>query len=378
MAARVTGEEFKKRLSEIDGIEQVSEFIGWNKPIKYRCKKCGNAWDVSEARSPFRGYGCPACANKMKWKKAVLLRTKAEEDFRIELHKIQPTLIPNDIYKKGKIKYHCICSIHNIDVFKTPNKLLEGQGCPICAAEKKPTSIRYTHESFLKKLYSINPNVEVLSEYTNIKGRLHVRCKIDGHEWNPIAETLISKTHSGCPKCSRNAIKTTEEFKSELAITHSELTLLSEYVRSNRKVHVMCKDCNNDFWVTPNKLEQGQHCPVCKTSNGEHEIRKILQSLDIKFDEQKRFDGLRGVGNKKLSYDFFLPDHNILIEYQGEQHERVVMYFGGEEKFKKQQEHDRRKREYAKSHNIKLLEIWYYDFDNIEKILNKELLLKSA
>lgn len=45
---------------------------------------------------------------------------------------------------------------------------------------------------------------------------------------------------------------------------------------------------------------------------------------------------------------------------------------------KKQQEHDRRKREYAKSHNIELLEIWYWDFDNIEEILDKRLYLQQT
>ena len=28
---------------------------------------------------------------------------------------------------------------------------------------------------------------------------------------------------------------------------------------------------------------------------------------------------------------------------------------------------------YAKEHNIKLLEIWYWDFDNIEEILRRTL-----
>lgn len=31
------------------------------------------------------------------------------------------------------------------------------------------------------------------------------------------------------------------------------------------------------------------------------------------------------------------------------------------------------KKDYAKSHNIKLLEIWYYDIKNIEEIISKEL-----
>ena len=58
---------------------------------------------------------------------------------------------------------------------------------------------------------------------------------------------------------------------------------------------------------------------------------------------------------------------------EGGQHEKPIDLFGGEEQFKIQQEHDKRKKEYAKLHNIKLLEIWYYDFDNITEILNKEL-----
>ena len=66
-------------------------------------------------------------------------------------------------------------------------------------------------------------------------------------------------------------------------------------------------------------------------------------------------------------------DYNVLIEYQGEQHYEPQDFFGGEERYIEQQEHDKRKREYAKLHNIKLLEISYKNFDNITEILNKEL-----
>ena len=63
----------------------------------------------------------------------------------------------------------------------------------------------------------------------------------------------------------------------------------------------------------------------------------------------------------------------MLIECQGKQHAQPIEYFGGEKQFKIQQEHDKRKREYAEKNGYKLLEIWYYDFDNIEEILNREL-----
>lgn len=54
----------------------------------------------------------------------------------------------------------------------------------------------------------------------------------------------------------------------------------------------------------------------------------------------------------------------------------LLIFFGGESQFIIQQEHDKRKRDYAQNHDIKLMEIWYYDFDNIENILIDNLLNK--
>lgn len=77
--------------------------------------------------------------------------------------------------------------------------------------------------------------------------------------------------------------------------------------------------------------------------------------------------------NEKFLVDFYLPDYNTFIEFNGEQHYKPVKWFGGEEKFKQQQERDYALRYYCKEHKITLIEIPYTDFDNIEKILTKEL-----
>jgi hypothetical protein len=73
-----------------------------------------------------------------------------------------------------------------------------------------------------------------------------------------------------------------------------------------------------------------------------------------------------------LSYDFALPQKNILIEYQGEYHDGNTRCQTKKD-IEEQQYHDKLKYNYAKSHNIKLLEIWYWDYDNIEQILNQEI-----
>ena len=137
----------------------------------------------------------------------------------------------------------------------------------------------------------------------------------------------------------------------------------------------LCKcDCGNNTVVNGYHLKNGhiQSCG-CVQSFGEYNVNMYLNKNNIKYIYQKKFDNLIGIKGKNLSYDFYIPNLNLLIECQGQQHYRPVDVFGGEEQFKTQQEHDRRKREYAEKNGYKLLEIWYYDYDNIEEILNKEL-----
>lgn len=375
MSSKVNYKEYRKRLGEVStSIIPCSEYMGLSKPMKYKCLDCEHEWYANEARNAIR-YGCPNCINGIIREK----RIETEEQFRKKLAEKQPNLIPNDTFVSTRHKYHCICKIHKCDVFTTPDKYLyANQGCNMCAVERDKHAITYTYETFMKELSLKNPNVEVLSEYANTRNRLNVKCNICGHTWNPVAKTLISKNPCGCPKCAGNAVKTTLEFEKELKISHPNLKLLSSYVRSNKKIHVLCTDCNNNFWITPNRLQQGRQCPYCNISYGEKVIKHTLEQMKINFIYQCYFDNLIGVKGGKLSYDFYLPKYNLLIEFQGEQHEHIVEYFGGEEKFKIQQEHDKRKREYAKEHNIELLEIWYYDVDNIKQILESRLLKQSA
>ena len=83
------------------------------------------------------------------------------------------------------------------------------------------------------------------------------------------------------------------------------------------------------------------------------------------------------VDHLHLYVDFFLPYYNVIIEFNGIQHYKSIGIFGGEQKYKKQLERDDSLRHYCKRHKIKLIEIPYTEYDNIEKILKKELKIKS-
>ena len=129
---------------------------------------------------------------------------------------------------------------------------------------------------------------------------------------------------------------------------------------------------------TINHRNNGRGCPYLNVYNGEEYIKQYLQENGIPFIQQQKFLDLFGVGNGKLSYDFAIPSKQhglILIEYNGIQHYEATKFFGGDKQFKIQQEHDHRKREYAKNHGYKLISIKYtYDtYDKIAEYLNKHL-----
>ena len=124
-----------------------------------------------------------------------------------------------------------------------------------------------------------------------------------------------------------------------------------------------------------NKLDF--HCPYCVHWKGEKRIEDWLISNNINYIIQMKFDDLIGTGNGLLSYDFYLLAYNLLIEYQGNFHDGSanVSILQTKEMLIKQIEHDKRKKEYAKEHNINFLEIWYWDFNNIEEILKEVLIV---
>lgn len=58
---------------------------------------------------------------------------------------------------------------------------------------------------------------------------------------------------------------------------------------------------------------------------------------------------------KPQHVDIFVPQLNLGIEYQGEQHFEPVQYFGGEEGFQKIRERDERKKELFQKYNVTLI-----------------------
>jgi hypothetical protein len=95
----------------------------------------------------------------------------------------------------------------------------------------------------------------------------------------------------------------------------------------------------------------------------------LLTQMGVKHICEKSFDGLEGMKGKNLKFDFHLPEHNILIEYNGKQHYVAMDNFGGEDSFIRQFSYDIRKSEWCQLNGINLIEIPYTLESEIEDIL---------
>lgn len=275
------------------------------------------------------------------------------------------------IYATTKIKVKC-SNGHIIDTI-TINNFKRGRRCIQCGYEKISKERSFTYEEV--KAYFEYFNYQLLSEtYKNNSDNLTVLCPF-GHEWH-VKFNNFKNQGNRCPYCCGNAKYTIEEVKEYIESFGYKL-LSTEYINSLKKIEIRCP-YGHEYKVTFHMFKnQSQRCPYCQVSKGEQRIMDYLNGNNINYIYEKKFDGLIGLGNGLLSYDFYLPQCNLLIEYQGGFHDgNITGNYKYTFNFERQQEHDRRKKEYAEKNNINLLEIWYWDYDNVEEILSKELKLK--
>ena len=137
------------------------------------------------------------------------------------------------------------------------------------------------------------------------------------------------------------------------------------------KYKFSCFECGHVWNASPAKISSGTWCPNCNKSKGEKKIIEILQKYNIDYINDKPYfkDLLSDKGNP-LRPDFILPDYKIWIEYDGEFH--YEKYYDGQN-YDETRIYDKRKDEYAKKHGWKLIRIPYWEFYNIENVLEKEL-----
>lgn len=157
-----------------------------------------------------------------------------------------------------------------------------------------------------------------------------------------------------------------------------KLTVIKYLYSSYHRIYLCQCECGNMCEVSMTSLVNGatQSCGCIGLSKGEYLIKTLLKDNNIPFETQRTYPDLLSPKNKQLRYDFYI-NNNFLLEYDGEQHYIATGGWSTNEKLETTQQHDEIKNEYAKSHNIPLKRIPYWDYDKItiESIMDDTYLI---
>jgi len=325
---KLSDDEYKKRVFSLVGNEYdiLEEYIDTKTKLLTRHNVCGKSWKISPNKFTM-GRRCPFCyANK---------RSQSKED-RINL---------------------------NLEKRKVPKR----KGVRGCSSETK--------ERFYKEFADKRGQEYVLiDEFIgyNSKIRIEHRC---GYAWESYPYNIL---RHGCPSCAKLSMsklltKTNEEFEKDvLTLGEGEYILEGEYINSKNKVKILHLSCGNFWYILPGNFIKGRRCPFCSRKPlGESRIERFLRNRGIGFKDNFRFADCKNT--YPLSFDFYIFEYNILIEFNGIQHYEPVKIFGGEDQLKIQRHHDEIKYNYCNDNGIPLIIIPYWEYKNIEKILEYEL-----
>ena len=340
-------------------LEVLGEYINHNTPILHRCLIHDVKWMISPCNALI-GHGCLKCKSEKIGSKL----KKSNAQYIEELKLVNPNIIVVGEYAGAHIPILHKCKIDGYEWMATPHSILSGNGCSKCS-----NRIRRTKDDYIADIKIVNSNIELVGDFVNMHTPALHKCLVDNYEW------FIKPTNillgQGCPKCAGNIRKTHSQYLKEVSVVNPNIEVIGEYVNAYTPILHRCKIDGYEWFASPTNILFGKGCPKCHESKGERKIRMWLESNNIQYIHQKPFKDCKDI--KPLPFDFYLPDYNLCIEFDGEQHYKPIEYFGGEKRFEYIVKHDNIKSQYCMNNNIELLRIAY--FEDVEEKLNNFLFI---
>lgn len=274
-------------------------------------------------------------------------------------------------YVKSNQKVIIICPIHG-EFIQRCSDHLSGSICAKCNGNYKLNTTEY-----ILKCSIVHHNIYDYSKtnYTNNSTKVKVICKIHG-EFEIRADSHLQGC--GCKSCffDKISISKSEFINRANIVHHNKYDYSKTFIKGvNYKIDIVCPTHGTFSQIAKDHLK-GIGCARCKSSKGEIKIREWLISKNILFEEQKKFNECVGKNNVKLPFDFYLPAHNICIEFDGKQHFELIHRSHDIQKninnFQSIKRNDNIKNNFCV--DIKLIRIPYYEKNNIDTILSKVIL----
>lgn len=315
--------------------------------------------------SHLKGNGCKICSLEKRSKESLEKRKGNFLKKSIHFH--------NNKYDYSMVEYinsttlvKIICPEHGM-FEQSPMNHLKG-GCLKCSYKIRNINTNFfnTCNKKFNNKYDYSKSI-----YINNIEKIKIKCPTHGY----FKQSPQNHLNIGCSKCNK-------DYRDKLRLKEIKLKIKGKYGDIFDYSTLEYYDSDNDNYKRTkikilNKLSGDFliKCPsnIMKTigtssiSVGEMLVEKVLKDLKIKYQSQYRFDECRN--KKPLPFDFYCPNLNLCIEYNGIQHYQPVDYFGGNKRYVYQKKCDDIKENFCSDNDINLI-VLKYDM-NIEDIYEK-------
>lgn len=269
------------------------------------------------------------------------------------------------VYTRSENKIIITCPEHG-DFEQQANVHYSGFGCPKCS-----TNLKANTETFKEKAFNAHGDLYDYSlvDYKTNKIPVKIICKIHGiFEQRPDRHINCK---DGCLKCKHlNMYSNTNEFIQKANKIHNNKFDYSkvDYKNNKSKVEIICPN-HGSFYQSPQGHLEGYGCIQCNERKSKPEliIEQFLIDKNISYESEKRFDDCKNIF--PLPFDFYIPEYNTIIEYDGKHHYKPIECWGGEETLSRIQNNDNIKNNYCIDNNINLIRIDYTQ--DLKNELNK-------
>lgn len=274
------------------------------------------------------------------------------------------------------------CNNHEWDIIA--NEFINrGRRCPKCSHR----SYKKTTEEYKKQVFeTVGDEYTILGEYSTKKVKIltrHNNESCDNYEWEVTPDSFMNRGRR-CPKCSGHDRKDLKYFANRLKeLLGDEYEVVgTEYINNRTPIKVKHLPCETIYGLTLTNLEKKNKCKLCSKHLVSENVRLIESFLDknnIKYEREKKYDSCASFSNKTnryyhLPFDFYLPEYDLLIEYDGEQHFKGY----NKEQLKKQQKNDALKTNWCKENKKSLLRLTKFDKIGIEDSLYDLLISEGS
>jgi len=380
-----------------------------NKKIWWKCNKSvcgGHVWKTSiNNRTASGKTGCPICSNR----KICLCDNKCNSlgtlypDLVKEWHPTKNDKTPFEYPPTGGkfVWWKCNKSVCGGHVWKAViySRTGNAHGCPICSTravcqcKDKCSSLGYLHPKISEEWHPTKNDKTPFDFNPSSNKTVWWKCNksvCDGHVWKTSIGHRVGVNRTNCPICSTRAVCQCKDKCSSLGYLHPKIseewhptkndkTPFDFNPSSNKTVWWKCQEetCKNYEWKTAicNRINGHTGCPVCRSSHGEKYILDVLLDLELMYIREQTFSDCKY--KALLRFDFYLPDFNLCIEFDGIQHFEPVSFFGGKIGYELIRIKDKIKDQYCLKHGLRLIRIPYYNFNRIDQIIEETIFMQG-